>query len=92
MENFRFSVWTATFNRASFLVRLYESLKKQIFKDFEWIIVDDGSNDNTKEIVDGFIAENSIKSIRYFKKKSWWQTYCLPYCNKLFSIKIYSYY
>ncbi|WP_348811798.1 glycosyltransferase family 2 protein [Flavobacterium maritimum] len=68
MENFRFSVWTATFNRATFLVRLYESLKKQTFKDFEWIIVDDGSTDNTKEIVDGFIAENSIKSIRYLKK------------------------
>jgi glycosyltransferase involved in cell wall biosynthesis len=47
MEDFRFSVWTPTFNRAPFLDRLYESLKQQSFKDFEWITVDDGSEDNT---------------------------------------------
>lgn len=68
MEDFRFSVWTPTFNRVCFLVRLYESLKQQSFKDFEWIIVDDGSNDSTNEIVEGFMAENKIKSIRYLKK------------------------
>lgn len=70
MEKYRFSVWTPTYNRAPFLIRVYESLVKQTFKDFEWIIVDDGSTDNTKEVVEMFISEKKLKSIRYFKKRN----------------------
>lgn len=43
------TVFTPTFNRCNTLSRLYESLKKQTNKNFEWIIVDDGSTDNTKK-------------------------------------------
>ena len=50
----QFSILTPTFNRAKYLPKLYECLCKQDNVDFEWIIVDDGSTDNTKEIVSGF--------------------------------------
>ncbi len=48
------TVFTPTYNRAHLLPRLYESLKTQTFKDFEWIIVDDGSTDDTEEVVKSF--------------------------------------
>ena len=44
------TVFTPTFNRAYILPKLYESLMGQTCKDFEWIIVDDGSTDNTQEL------------------------------------------
>ena len=49
-----FTVFTPTYNRAHLIHRVYESLEKQTFKDFEWLIVDDGSKDNTKEIIEEF--------------------------------------
>ena len=42
-----FSILTTTYNTGHFLHRVYESLLDQTFKEFEWIIVDDGSTDNT---------------------------------------------
>ena len=45
------TVFTPTYNRAYSLPRLYESLKAQTYKNFEWVIVNDGSSDNTDEIV-----------------------------------------
>lgn len=53
-------ILTPTYNRADTLVRLYESLKKQHNKNFDWIIVDDGSTDETKRFVDEASAENII--------------------------------
>lgn len=67
-SRFRFSVFTATKNRAQLLKRLYQQLKKQTFKDFEWIIVNDGSTDNTDEVVKDFISENLL-SIQYVSKQ-----------------------
>lgn len=58
------TILTPTYNRAYVLERLYISLIKQKQKNFEWLIVDDGSEDNTKKIVQNFINENKIK-IRY---------------------------
>lgn len=63
------TIFTPTYNRARLLKRLYESLKEQSDKDFEWIIVDDGSKDNTEEVVQGFIKEKSIP-IKYLKKEN----------------------
>jgi len=61
------SIITPTWNRANLINRLYESLIRQTNKNFEWIVVDDGSTDNTKEIVDGWIKENKI-NIHYYLK------------------------
>ena len=61
------TVLTPTYNRASLLINLYQSLIKQDFGDFEWVIVDDGSVDATTEIVDQFIQERQIV-ITYIKQ------------------------
>ena len=59
-----FTVFTPTYNRAHTLSRVYDSLCSQTFTHFEWVIVDDGSSDNTKQLIDGWIAERRV-SIRY---------------------------
>lgn len=60
----RLTIFTPTYNRAYILPRLYDSLCIQTFQDFEWIIIDDGSTDNTKELVEGWICEGKI-AMRY---------------------------
>lgn len=65
----KFTIFTPTYNRKELLKKLYKSLKKQTFKDFEWIIVDDGSSDNTKEVVEKFLQEK-ILDIKYFYKEN----------------------
>lgn len=65
----KFTVFTPTYNREYTLKKLYQSLKKQTYKEFEWLIVDDGSTDNTKELVQNFIDE-SILNIRYVYKEN----------------------
>lgn len=54
MSNVEITVFTPSYNRAKTLPRVFECLKKQTYKSFEWIIIDDGSEDNTKDVVDGF--------------------------------------
>lgn len=54
------SIVTPTYNRAELLKRCFASLEKQTDKDFEWIIVDDGSSDHTKEVASAFSAEFPI--------------------------------
>lgn len=61
------SIVTPTYNRAKLLKRCYESLLRQSDKNFEWIIVDDGSSDNTSDIVATFCADFPIK---YIKKEN----------------------
>lgn len=60
-----FTVFTATFNRAHLLPRVYESLRMQADRDFEWMIVDDGSTDNTRDLVDEWIKGSDF-TIRYY--------------------------
>lgn len=67
MSEFFFTVFTSTYNRAYKLRDLYNSLKLQSFRDFEWLIIDDGSTDDTKELVNEFISEEMI-NIRYIYK------------------------
>lgn len=69
MYKYKFTVFTPTYNRAYILANLYSDLKNQTYKNFEWLIVDDGSTDNTKELVDKFIAEEKI-NIRYIYKEN----------------------
>ena len=63
------TVCTPTYNRAHTLPRLYESLVRQTSQDFEWLVVDDGSVDSTRELVDGWVAEGRIR-IRYVYKEN----------------------
>lgn len=65
----RFTVFTPTYNRAHTLLRPYESLCAQHFRDFEWLIVDDGSSDQTDELVEGWIAEGRL-NIRYLRQEN----------------------
>ena len=51
---------TTTYNRGYCIHQVYESLLRQDCKDFMWLVIDDGSTDNTKDIIEGFIAENKI--------------------------------
>jgi glycosyltransferase involved in cell wall biosynthesis len=60
------SIITPTYNRKHSLVNIYDSLIHQNHQDFEWIIVDDGSNDNTNEDVLEWQKEDKI-NIRYYK-------------------------
>ncbi|MEJ7158594.1 glycosyltransferase family 2 protein [Staphylococcus caprae] len=62
------TIFTPTFNRAHTLPRLYESLLKQTNHNFEWLIVDDGSKDDTEEIVKTFSEEHF--KIRYIKQEN----------------------
>ena len=61
------SIITPTYNRGHLLQRCYDSLSAQTRKDFEWIIVDDGSTDNTEEIVSSFDSDYDIV---YIKKEN----------------------
>lgn len=63
------AIITATYNRAYTLPRLYESLKKQTVKKFRWLIIDDGSNDNTETLVKKWISEGLL-DIEYLKKRN----------------------
>lgn len=63
------TVFTPSYNREKELKDLYKSLVKQDSKNFEWLIVDDGSKDNTKEVVKKFKSEKKIK-INYVYKEN----------------------
>jgi glycosyltransferase involved in cell wall biosynthesis len=65
----RITVFTPTFNRAYTLHKCYESLLRQTNKDFEWLIIDDGSTDGTRKLVNSWISQEQIK-IKYIKKKN----------------------
>ena len=61
----KFTIFTPTFNRKELLGKLYSSLQNQTYRDFEWLIVDDGSTDGTEERVKEFINEKKL-DIKYF--------------------------
>ena len=63
------TIFTPTFNRAFCLHQVYDSLCRQTVTDFEWLIIDDGSTDNTKELVHSWISENKI-IIRYIYQEN----------------------
>ena len=63
------TIFTPTYNRADLLGRLYQSLCVQSYQDFEWVIVNDGSKDNTDDVVQSFRDEGKIK-IKYIKQEN----------------------
>ena len=66
----KITVFTPTYNRANVLGQLYQSLLRQSNKDFCWLIVDDGSTDETKGIIEQWINENRIKIKYYYQNNS----------------------
>ncbi|MDQ8738350.1 glycosyltransferase family 2 protein [Paenibacillus sp. LHD-38] len=64
MNHTLLTIFTPSYNRAYILENCYKSLIRQTNSDFIWLIVDDGSTDNTKELVESWIKEEKI-SIRY---------------------------
>lgn len=64
------SIVTATYNREKLLHQLYESLTQQTCQDFEWIVVDDGSNDNTLDILSTFRNEHKINMNYFYQDNS----------------------
>jgi glycosyltransferase involved in cell wall biosynthesis len=68
-DEFAFTVFTPTYNRAHTLARVYQSLQEQTFADFEWLVVDDGSSDNTAEVVSAW-QEQAPFLIRYYHQKN----------------------
>ena len=66
----KITIITPTYNRAKTLPKVFESLLKQSFKDFLWIILDDGSTDNTQEVVQNFQLLNPFFEIVYKKDKN----------------------
>jgi glycosyltransferase involved in cell wall biosynthesis len=64
-----FTIFTATYNRAHTLHRVFDTLCTQTFRDFEWLVIDDGSVDNTPQLMTGW-AEAARFPVRYFQQRN----------------------
>lgn len=64
----KLTIITPTYNRENKLKRLYESLKNQTNKEFCWLIIDDGSTDNTNKLVSKYIEENKVEITYVYQK------------------------
>ena len=65
----KITVFTPTYNRRKTLQRLYDSLLEQTCKEFEWLVVDDGSTDETERYIESLKEDNKI-NITYYKQKN----------------------
>ena len=70
MNNILFSIIVPTYNRAHLISHTLDSVRNQDFKNFELIIVDDGSNDNTKSIIENYIYNYELKNFHYYYKNN----------------------
>ncbi len=66
----KITVFTPTYNRGYIIENLYQSLRRQSFENFEWLVIDDGSNDSTEELFAKWRKENNTFPIRYYKEKN----------------------
>jgi glycosyltransferase involved in cell wall biosynthesis len=64
------TVFTPAYNRADLLPRCYESMRRQTNQNFIWMIIDDGSTDNTREIVHLWQQENTPFKVEYYYKEN----------------------
>lgn len=75
------TILTPTYNRGKLLKNCYGSLKDQTVKNFQWLIVDDGSEDETEQIVTEFCLESSEMDITYLKKNNGGKHTALNYAH-----------
>ena len=64
------TVFTPAYNRAYTIGRTYDSLCRQTCKDFEWLVIDDGSTDNTAKLVCEWQQLDNGFPIKYIWKEN----------------------
>lgn len=69
-EEIKLTVFTPAYNRAHTLGRCYESLCRQNNKNFKWLIIDDGSSDSTRELVESWLIKDNGFEIKYYYKEN----------------------
>lgn len=74
------TILTPTYNRAELLKQLYRSLCNQTCKDFQWLVIDDGSTDHTGSLINSFLAEGII-NIDYQRKANGGKHTALNYAH-----------
>ena len=68
----KISILTPTYNRSSLLKKLYNSIiinTKKVNIDIEWLIMDDGSDDDTKQSVESFVKEKNLDIFYFYEEK-----------------------
>ena len=73
------TILTSTYNRAKLLNNLYESLRQQTCYNFEWLIIDDGSEDDTKKYI-ASLPQDAF-SIRYYYKENGGKCQAINYAH-----------
>ena len=66
----RFTVFTPAYNRGCMIEKLYQSLRRQSFRNFEWVVVDDGSQDDTEQRFQRILSQENDFPVRYFKTEN----------------------
>lgn len=66
----KITVFTPTYNRSYIIENLYQSLKRQSFTDFEWLVIDDGSTDDTQSLFSVWETEENAFPVRYYKQEN----------------------
>lgn len=66
----KLTIFTPSYNRGHLIKKLYESLLKQTCFDFEWIVVDDGSTDNTEQLFSELLKNDNPFNLIYYKKNN----------------------
>ena len=69
MSKVRFTVLTPLYNRRHTIHRVFDSLMRQTCKDFEWLVIDDGSTDDVKPLIDAYAAKADFP-VRYYYKEN----------------------
>lgn len=67
----QFTIFTPCYNGEKTIQRVFDSVESQTYTDFEWIIINDGSNDNSDTVIQTLIKKSPIKNkIRYFSQEN----------------------
>ena len=79
----KITVFTPVYNRAYIITKLYESLCAQTDKDFEWLVIDDGSTDNIEKLISYFNTRKNGFPIRFYTKTNGGKHTCINMATDL---------